>query len=353
MKNIPTRRVVLLAACAATLGAVVWAYMTDPAEETLVEAAERGAIAPGASAAAGGSSSAVLSLENLPRLTLPERQHDLFSKKSWAPPPPPPPPTPQRAAAPSPPPKPTAPPLPFAYMGVLEEEQTKPIYFLSAGEKVYAVSAGETLDATYRIDGMRGGQLMITYLPLNMQQSLSLSAAAAAAFPPALEAPLAAPRAAADDADDDDADPPAPEAAAGEVMLAWSGPASAKVGEEIAVTLSASSSKPLNTSLLTLNYDPKALAVLRINEGSLLKRGGARTAFRPRIDADTGRISVRLERLGQSGVAGDGDLFSIVLKGNAPANDAKLGVLTTVSAGIGNQPLVTAALAPYQFQIRP
>lgn len=352
MKSISTRRIVLLAACVATLGAVVWAYMTDPTEEKLVEAAERGAIAPGASAAAGSSSTAVLSLENLPRLTLPERQQDLFAKKSWAPPPPPPPPL-QRPAAPSPPPKPAAPPLPFAYMGVLEEEQTKPIYFLSAGEKVYAVSAGETLDATYRIDGMRGGQLMITYLPLNMQQSLSLTAAAGAAIPPALEAPLAAPRAAADDADDDDADPPALEAAAGEVMLAWSGPASARVGEEIAVTLSASSSKPLNTSLLTLNYDPKALAVLRINEGSLLKRGGARTAFRPRIDAQTGRISVRLERLGQSGVAGDGDLFSIVLKGNAPATDAKLGVLTTVSAGIGNQPLVTAALAPYQFQIRP
>ena len=96
----------------------------------------------------------------------------LFSVQSWyvAPPPPPPPP-PMIAQAP---PAPTAPPLPFSFMGSYRPEGATPIYFLTAGDRVYDVKVGDVLDNTYSVDGVKSGQLLLTYIPLKIQQSLAV-----------------------------------------------------------------------------------------------------------------------------------------------------------------------------------
>ncbi len=96
-----------------------------------------------------------------------------FAAKSWfvAPPPPPPPPPP--APAPEPPP-PQAPPLPFKYMGMLQESPERTVWYLLQGERLVVAATGEQIDATYRIDGADGGQLRLTFLPLNQRQSLSI-----------------------------------------------------------------------------------------------------------------------------------------------------------------------------------
>jgi hypothetical protein len=96
----------------------------------------------------------------------------LFSVQSWyVAPPPPPPQAPMVAQAP---PAPTAPPLPFAFMGSYRPEGAAPIYFLTAGDRVYDVKIGDTLDNTYSVDGIKSGQLLLTYMPLKIQQSLAV-----------------------------------------------------------------------------------------------------------------------------------------------------------------------------------
>jgi hypothetical protein len=96
----------------------------------------------------------------------------LFSAQSWYVAPPPPPPAPVVAQAP---PVPTAPPLPFAFMGSYRPEGAVPTYFLTAGDRVYDVKIGDTLDNnTYSVDGVRSGQLLLTYMPLKIQQSLAV-----------------------------------------------------------------------------------------------------------------------------------------------------------------------------------
>jgi hypothetical protein len=96
----------------------------------------------------------------------------LFSVLSWyVAPPPPPPPAP--VAAP-PPPAPTAPPLPFAFMGSYRPDGASPTFFLTAGDRVYDVKIGDTLDNTYSVDGVKSGQLLLTYMPLKIQQSLAV-----------------------------------------------------------------------------------------------------------------------------------------------------------------------------------
>jgi hypothetical protein len=96
----------------------------------------------------------------------------LFSPHSWFVAPPPPPPAPP--APYQPPPPPTAPPLPFAFMGSYKSEGGGSTYFLTAGDRVYDVKIGDTLDNTYSVDGVKSGQLLLTYMPLKIQQSLAV-----------------------------------------------------------------------------------------------------------------------------------------------------------------------------------
>ena len=99
----------------------------------------------------------------------------LFAAHSWYSPPPPPPPAPtmtsaQIAALQIP----TAPPLPFAFMGSYTPDGSTPVFFLTRGDRVYDVRIGDTLDDTYSVDSFRDGQLSMTYKPLKIQQQLSV-----------------------------------------------------------------------------------------------------------------------------------------------------------------------------------
>jgi hypothetical protein len=96
----------------------------------------------------------------------------LFKATSWYTPPPPAPPAP--VVAPPPPAAPTAPPLPFAVMGSFSRPGERATYFLTRGDRVFDVHVGDTIDATYSVDGESGGELRLTYKPLNIQQSLPL-----------------------------------------------------------------------------------------------------------------------------------------------------------------------------------
>ncbi len=90
----------------------------------------------------------------------------IFSVTSWYVPPPPPPPQ-----APPPPPRPTAPPLPFSYLGRYQESEAL-LIILVKGDRLYTVSPGEVIENTYRVDGIASGRIELTYLPLNIKQTL-------------------------------------------------------------------------------------------------------------------------------------------------------------------------------------
>ena len=103
------------------------------------------------------------------RTTEASKGGDLFEAHSWyvAPPPPPPPP-------PAPPAAPTAPPFPYAFLGSFAEDGSKTSYFLTRNDRIYDVRLGDTLDGTYSVDAVENGQLVFTYRPLNIRQTLSL-----------------------------------------------------------------------------------------------------------------------------------------------------------------------------------
>ncbi|MGA7178379.1 MAG: hypothetical protein WBX11_02165 [Thiobacillaceae bacterium] len=122
-------------------------------------------------------SSAHIELERLHRESGKAPSHagigNAFNVISWyVPPPPPPPPPPPK---PVPPPAPTAPPMPFTYMGQYEEGG-KLIIFLVKGDRIYTVSEGEVIDDTYRVEHLKDGFLELTYLPLNIKQTIGTGA---------------------------------------------------------------------------------------------------------------------------------------------------------------------------------
>lgn len=73
--------------------------------------------------------------------------------------------------APPPPPAPTAPPLPFSYLGRYGDTEARTI-ILSKGDRVYTVAVGDVIENTYRVEKSAMGMVNFTYLPLNIEQSL-------------------------------------------------------------------------------------------------------------------------------------------------------------------------------------
>jgi len=77
---------------------------------------------------------------------------------------------------PLPPPPPTAPPLPFTYMGKLDQDSDGVQVFLLQGDKVLTVNVGSNVNQLWRLDGESDVDLVFTYLPLDQQKVLRKNA---------------------------------------------------------------------------------------------------------------------------------------------------------------------------------
>ncbi|QEY65031.1 secretion system X translation initiation factor [Metapseudomonas lalkuanensis] len=99
---------------------------------------------------------------------------DLFAVQSWYVAPPPP--TAMASAPPPPPPKPTAPPLPFKFIGKLDDRQHLQV-FLLRGEQVLVVREGDLIDKTYKVQRIDAERMTLVYLPLDVAQSLDVGSA--------------------------------------------------------------------------------------------------------------------------------------------------------------------------------
>lgn len=96
---------------------------------------------------------------------------DLFSGHSWYTPPPP---RPERVRTAPVVRTPTAPPLPFEYIGRYEQAGVGTSYYLVKDDRVYDVKLGDVIDGTYSVERVANGQLYFKYLPLNSSQGLRL-----------------------------------------------------------------------------------------------------------------------------------------------------------------------------------
>jgi hypothetical protein len=87
---------------------------------------------------------------------------NLFPVQTWVPPPPP-----------HKPEQPKAPPLPFKYLGQLQEAMGI-VLFLEHGKLTLVARAGETVAGNWRIEKITPTQAVFNYQPLDQSQTLTL-----------------------------------------------------------------------------------------------------------------------------------------------------------------------------------
>jgi len=108
-----------------------------------------------------------------PLLVLARPKADGLALDLFAPPTPPAlPATPQVT---SPPPPPSAPPLPYAYLGRMKKADSTIVYLLRNQEMLIA-RPGDTLEGLYEVRSVTDTTLRLVYLPLGIEQTLSLPA---------------------------------------------------------------------------------------------------------------------------------------------------------------------------------
>lgn len=167
------RHLLLGGALAVAAGLVLFGDRT-PAGEVVEPVARPAAAAPPAAKASRGTPPAAEILRLQPRESLIRSQDDApgagvadaFGSRNWDPPPPPPPPAP-------PPPVPTAPALPFTYIGKALEEGTWEVY-LARGDRTYVVRDKDVVEGSYRVESIKPPLMLLTYLPLGQVQQLNI-----------------------------------------------------------------------------------------------------------------------------------------------------------------------------------
>ena len=175
------RWIVLAALLTATLSAAAWVREGEKADEVEVVAPEtikRGSAAvtmrqsqPARAVANADTDAPHVHLEKLRAAPAPTQPDDAFAPRSWTRPAA----KAVRDVAIAPPPPPTAPPLPFAYMGRLFSDGEQKI-FLTAGERHLIVREGDTVDALYRVEKLSDAGVTFTHLPTGIRQELPISA---------------------------------------------------------------------------------------------------------------------------------------------------------------------------------
>lgn len=174
--NPKLRAGLIIGALAVTFGAMRWVDSSndDAAGNAEPDALPRERPSPRSNT----QHTAGLDLQKLQRSREQDPDGDPFGPRTFRPPPPKVKAQPvagagAAAAIAPPPPPPQAPPLPFAYMGKLAEDQQTTV-FLTAGDRNLVVRPGDVIDNTYRLEEVTDSTVVLTYLPMNQRQSLPI-----------------------------------------------------------------------------------------------------------------------------------------------------------------------------------
>ena len=112
-------------------------------------------------------SSALLLVDQVKRPAFSETVKDMFPSKSWFVPPP-------QAKIVTPHPVPTVPPFTYQYIGKMIEDGNRSAVFLENKSRIFVVHSGDTIESKYRVDVIEPPVMTLTYLPLNIKQTVQI-----------------------------------------------------------------------------------------------------------------------------------------------------------------------------------
>jgi general secretion pathway protein D len=135
------------------------------------------------------------------------------------------------------------------------------------------------------------------------------------------------------------------------LSLTLEGAHEVKVGQETTLMLNVKADSPLLSTALQIGYDPKAVKILEVSEGPLMRQDGAQTSFSSRMDENAGRIFVGLARSGSNGTTGEGALLQLRVEGVAATETAPVKVVVFSGIGPGNKIQSAALPAPLELAV--
>ncbi|MDB5774360.1 MAG: hypothetical protein JWP38_493 [Herbaspirillum sp.] len=168
-----TRHILMALSVASTAGLAVFGDKTP--SSAITEAAPHSASPFNSATAAAHNTkarpgTAILALQRRADLLGGDAQHKsnavLFDTQSWTP-------QPLAPSTSGPPARPTAPPLPFEYLGKKSEDGTWEVY-LAHGEETLIVHEKSVIDGAYRVTAIKPPTMTLTYLPLKQVQTLTI-----------------------------------------------------------------------------------------------------------------------------------------------------------------------------------
>lgn len=126
-----------------------------------------------------------------------------------------------------------------------------------------------------------------------------------------------------------------PTATAQSGLLSWQGPAQAKVGDKIMLSLNAQSTLGLKAFNFRVGYDPAVLQAIDVIEGDSLKRNNTPSNMTKNIDQASGEIAIDLLGTGANVAANVATLMFEVI---ATAPETSVSINTVTTSGVSDQP---------------
>jgi hypothetical protein len=115
------------------------------------------------------------------------------------------------------------------------------------------------------------------------------------------------------------------------VVISTPGPEFRVGGGPYTVPLSIVGASQLANITLTVTFNPSALRVRAVQEGTFMRTGGLNATFAQEVDAASGRIDIAIARVGDvTGVSGTG-LLAAVLFDAIGAGTANLSITAAAS----------------------
>jgi hypothetical protein len=165
------RWAMLIMLLTAALSATAWVRDGDQATKSeVVEAPARQARSIGAAPVHKQQAAERVHLEKLRILSSAGQADDAFAARNWRKPTPKPSLAYKNSVVVAPPP--SAPPLPFVYMGKLLSDEAKAV-FLTQGDRNLIAHEGEVIDTIYRVEKLSDAGLTFVHLPTGIQQNLA------------------------------------------------------------------------------------------------------------------------------------------------------------------------------------
>lgn len=145
-----------------------------------------------------------------------------------------------------------------------------------------------------------------------------------------------------------------PSAPSGNAILAlrWEGPTEAKVGQQVAVSLLASTERSVRSLPFQLGFDPAVFQVVGVKEGGFFAQDNG-TANMSSQTNPNGTVFVGIARSGRDGVRGDGVVATVTLRAIAAKPNTELRLIAVTPVAAGEQTIQAQLPAAHAVSVKP